>query len=476
MTGTSTYLDISVEGIQRYLGRTPDLKGRRGASAWLSEATDRKRLADWLVTTPGLGDHNVQVNHEAGEADGKVPLKLPTTVDAREVARMVLADLRTRLPAARMRAVWSDGASYVEAYQGQSSAPDSSMLTYRPAPGDFPPLETCGRCRIDPAVTDPVRFQDEEPKRLCADCHARYVECYRLPGLREGAVPVGAERRLLEALELDHSHVVQTFDDLAGLGEPDGNRNHLATVAADGNGIGALFGQVAKLEDATAKAEVSAAVSAATRQALQAATRAVSDGPGTAPAMPVIPHVVGGDDLLVSVVADRAWLFVTTYLDEFGRRLGAVPALAPHLRDGGPPPSTSAGIVFAHATFPFRQAVELSEKLLRKAKDDHLGDTAAVSWVDVTKEGHQVPPHRAAWTAQELSDQAEALRVLRTVAPAGLAVMERLIDLEDPALTAALLRDHARRLGRADVLEPFMHGSRGLAGVADALSLVRWWR
>ena len=48
-------------------------------------------------------------------------------------------------------------------------------------------------------------------------------------------------------------------------------------------------------------------------------------------------------------------------------------------------------------------------------------------------------------------------------------------DPDRPALSAARLREQARRLDWGDVLDPFLtHG--GPAAVADALSLVRWWR
>jgi hypothetical protein len=469
-----TYLDVGVAGIQRYLGRTPDLKGRRGASAWLSHATDRDRLRTWITERPALAEAGVEVNPEAGQADGVAPLRMPVDVDARMVADTVIDELSSRLPGLELRATWGPGPSYVEAYRAWTTASGASAtLVSRPANADFPPLETCGKCRVDPAL-ERTQIHEERPW-LCADCLARYDERYRGPGLDDGGVAVGAEFALLTRLGRDRRHAVADFKDLAALGDEHGNRNHLATVFADGNAIGALFGRVIAGGDLAAKETVSRVVSEATRGALHAATVAVLDGYDAA-AVPVIPHVVGGDDLLVSVVADRAWRFVTEYLREFSQLLAADKGLAAYLGGNGVGPGASAGVVFAHCAFPFRRSVELAEHALQVAKKAHAGRQPAVTWLDVTREGEQAPPHRTAWTLQALDGSNAALTALRAVPATGRAVLERLIDPDDQVLSAARLREQARRLGRDRVLEPFLDGDASVVRIADALALVRWWR
>jgi hypothetical protein len=472
MSGTHhTYLDVGVDGIQRYLGRTPELKGRRGASAWLSHATATRRLHDWLHEA----DPAAQPNPEAGEADGVVSARLPVDTDARQVAARVMAILAEGLPAVRMHSRWASGPSYLDVYRDQFKTRQAAELEWLPASGDFPPLGSCEKCRADPAVG--ALTLHGESASVCADCLARYEDPYRRLGLRIDAVPVGAERDLIDALGRSPEQTAKTFEDLAALGEPDGNRNHLATVFVDGNAMGELFDRVAHSADTSMKARLSRAVSDATRQALLEATRAVlvEDDP----AVPVIPHVVGGDDVLVSVVPDRAWLFVTRYLVALESRLAAIDGLAGHLPPGMAAPSASAGLVFAHVKFPFRRAVELAEEALRAAKHQHDGRTAAVAWLDVTRDGEQPPAGRRAWKVADLLDAAAALRDLRSVDQAGRAMMAQLIDRRDAKLSAARLREHARRLGRDAVLSPFLDDGRddgGPARLADALDLVRWWR
>jgi hypothetical protein len=61
-------------------------------------------------------------------------------------------------------------------------------------------------------------------------------------------------------------------------------------------------------------------------------------------------------------------------------------------------------------------------------------------------------------------------------------VLERLIDPTATVLSVARLREHVRRLERAEVLDPFLglvgtgHEGGSVAKLADALALVRWWR
>jgi hypothetical protein len=456
------YLDVGVERVQRYLTRTPQLKGLRGASAWLSHTTRQDKFAEWVPQCVG-GD--VDLNDEAGEADGVVPLRLPAGADPAPAARQVMAELRARLPAGELRASWFRGPSYVEAYRDRRT---EHVLTSAPPPSEFAALESCQQCRADPAVE--IIDIHGEPRKVCADCDVRYQQRYRRPGLRRGWVPVTAERHLLEELYKLPTDTVATFNELAELGDAEGNRNHLATVCADGNAMGELFGRVAASGDPRLKKEVSRAVSKGTRDAWHEATQAV-----TTDRVAVIPHVAGGDDLIVSVVADRAWRFVRIFLNGFGQRMAEVAPMA-----DGALPSASAGVVFAHATFPFPRATELAQDLLREAKQQYAGRHAAVAWLDVTREGDHPPPARRPWLVTELDGAATALRELRRVEASGRAVMERLIDPAQPAVSLARLRNHARRLERGAVLEPFLEAGDDdrdrVARVADALALARWWR
>jgi hypothetical protein len=480
VTDQWTYVDVAATHIQHYISRTPRLKGLRGASGWLSWATDREELESTVLAgSQRLSGYGAEVNGAAGEADGLVSVRFPAGADPRPVAEELTSHLRSVLPAVELSGVWGNGPTYLEAYRDHMKARRASPhLISSPPRSDFPPLASCAECRAAPA-TATIDIHEDKGVKVCLDCDARYIDRLRRPGLRKQRVVYREESRLLRALGRDpDTGIVQHFAELAALGSAGSNRNHLATVYADGNAIGAFLDRVAGQGDPELKARISTAISDATRESLHIATqRIIDDQPEER--VPVIPHIVGGDDLVASVVADRAWQFVTTYLDEFRRRLRGI-AGVPGDVFGRVPPTASAGVVFAHSSFPFRRAVELAADRMREAKQQLRGSDPAVAWLDVTRDGEHPPVGQCAWRLDDLSELEDALRTLRTdIEPSGRATLDRLVEVRRPDVSVARLRVHCRRLGRDDVLAPFLadgNPADNIVRVASALSLARWWR
>ena len=488
----SMYVDVAAVRIQHYIGRTPRLKGQRGASAWLSWATSGEQVTKVLRDTPALRARGAERNPEAGQADGLISVRLPGDSASEETAKTVAgtlaAYLRSVLPSLEISGLWGAGPSYLEAYRDQMKPlrNDPPLVSLPPSAG-FPPLVSCAECRADPVVGQ-IEIH-EKALGVCLDCLARYQDLYRGPGLAaqphrhgEGApgeLPIyGEEADLARALGRDpDTGTAEDFRDLAALGDQETWRNHIATVYADGNAIGALFDRIAAHGDPDLKEQASAAISAATRKSLLEATLAVLGEDPHEP-LPVIPHIVGGDDLVVSVVADRAWRFTVSYLDAFRAHARGIPGAGD--ASGAALPSASAGLVFAHMKFPFRRAAELAAGRLRAAKQQFHGTSPAVAWLDVTRDGEQPPPSLRAWALDDLLELEDALAALRTqVEPSGRAVLERLVDPGRPAVSLARLREHARRLDRGAVVEPFLAGldpGPGTERMAGALSVARWWR
>jgi hypothetical protein len=483
------YVDVAATRIQHYIGRTPRLKGQRGASAWLSWATSSEQVEKVLQADAALRGSGAQPNPEAGQADGLISVRLPGDADPRPVAGALAAYLRSVLPSVQISGSWGAGPSYLEAYRDQikPQKEDPPLVALPPSAG-FPPLASCAECRADP-VAGQIAIHEERDIGVCLDCLARYQDLYRRPALAAqprgskarppGELPVYREEASL-ARVLGREPVrgtAQDFGDLAALGSQGTWRNHIATVYADGNKIGDLFDRIAAHGNPLLKEQVSAAISAATRTALLEATRAVLGEDPREP-LPVIPHIVGGDDLLVSVAASRAWRFTVAYLEAFGRHAGDIPGVGDLL--GPVPPSASAGLVFAHVKFPFRRAAELASDRMRAAKKQFSGASPAVGWLDVTRDGEHAPAAQQPWALADLLELDGALAALRAeIEPSGRAVLERLADVARPAVSLARLQEHARRLDRGAVLEPFLAGPDPAAGVvrmAGALSVARWWR
>ncbi|MQS06741.1 Cas10/Cmr2 second palm domain-containing protein [Streptomyces alkaliphilus] len=475
---TKLYLDVSVVRIQSYLSRTTKLKGRRGASAALAEAT---RLPE---DAPLLADGRARINEEAGEADGVINLVLdhpgdPDAVEAeaRALAERVFADLREMLPGAEFRAVWGEGTGYLEAYDrwiGPRLA-GGEVLSDLPPVRELTYAVTCQTCHLDPAVgTIPARVAHDEARSACADCLMRYSRESHTRGRT-------AEEVLLGAVEAKSP--TEEFPELAALGAPDSGRNHLAHVFIDGNAFGDFFHHLARHGghlDPEVKTAVSRDLNKATRTALAEATRA-GRRDTDAGKLCVVPHVVGGDDVLVTLPADRGWRFVRRYLECFGELtektrhpLTRVPEL-PRL-------SASAGITFAHHKIPFNLAVEAAEQRLRAAKSLVRGRQASVGFVDITRDGSL---DRAADPIR-LADLEAAAKDLTTLARRPAAFRNTLAGLwrEGDADGLRAVRTTARRLNQEDAVAPFLPAATGAVPPASApaiplalaLRIVRWWR
>jgi hypothetical protein len=464
----SLYLDVSAVRIQSYLARTPRLKGRRGASAAIAEAT---RLTDGH---PVLGGR-AGINTEAGEADGVVNLVLEHGDEgvARALARDVFAHLRKALPGAEFQAVWGTGATYLDAYHGTIGPrlARGDVLTDLPPAHEFPYAVVCRVCHQDPAaVRLPAGVAADDARDACADCEMRYSRKVRVAG-------EGAENELARALGIPRT--ADDLADLAGLGAPDTDRNHLGTVFIDGNAFGDFFHHLAqngRTADAKLKTQISRDLNAHTGTALAEAARAVRR-PDDGALLWAVPHLVGGDDVLVSVPADRAWQFTRSYLAAFGRLVEETRQRAgiPDL----PRLSASAGLVFARATHPFHLVVEEAETRLRAAKARVRGAEASVDFVDITDEGRggsDLPQPVTLATLEASAARLDALAALPASLRANLAK-----QLQDRTPEEQLrVRNTVDRLGHRDVVAYFWPdaatGAAPAIPLEQALRIVRWWR
>ncbi|MCA1278260.1 hypothetical protein [Saccharopolyspora sp. 7B] len=455
------YLDIGVVQIQSWLARTPRLRGRRGGSTLISQATDpdviRSLLADLAPA--------VEINEEAGRIDGVVALRLHDGSRQADVERRVIGHLRKHMPGASLAVNWFHGETYSLARTNGTGDPEE----WPAAAADWPAGRPCGWCDTWPASPDTVETSDadkndgERRKPLCVECAARDEAAGRAE--RRELMPF-PEARLLERLQDGEGGkptgpgtvgVPDTFDVLAEL---DGSgETHLALVYADGNAIGQFIKSVQQNGMTLDFARV---IDDATWNALVTAVHEIRrDGDAL---LPIVPHLVGGDDVLVSIPASRAWRFVDTLLDEFTRRIGT----ATGSEGADWLPTLSAGVVFHHYQLPLFQLNELAGTLLRRAKVHTRGEAASLAWQDTTRDGVGTST-RSALTRAEFNAHLEPLRELAALPK---SARHRLFDLlRAHGEGSAELTAHAARVGCTEVLAPF-HGPIRLA---DALGTVRWW-
>ncbi|MGW5200396.1 Cas10/Cmr2 second palm domain-containing protein [Streptomyces spiralis] len=155
----------------------------------------------------------------------------------------------------------------------------------------------------------------------------------------------------------------------------------VGVVYADGNGLGKVFGAFDQCVDggsnrryADTLRDFSAAMQAAARDAFREAVGALEhagagvkggDGP-----VPVLPLILGGDDMVALCDGEWALTFAEAYLREFERLTAAPEKIMEPLRRQGEVAALSAcaGVAIVKPHFPFAASQDLAYALLREAK------------------------------------------------------------------------------------------------------------
>ncbi|MGI8815028.1 MAG: Cas10/Cmr2 second palm domain-containing protein [Pseudonocardia sp.] len=496
-----TYLDIGVARIQTWLGRSSTLRGRRGASRLLADQTRRGQIESWLLGQPGLAD--VSWNEQSGDVDGIVNLTLSADTPPErttQVAAVVIGWLRDGLPRVDLQAAWTTADSYVEAYPDIEAVIDSGdglIVDLAPSRG-VPIARVCDDCGLDSVVRADYHIAEDEVRDLCADCEARYDGAGRTTGRTRTVVP-GPETDLAEWLVNDspawsgytRESVFQQFPDNFGelatatTGPDDRPGTHTALVYADGNQVGAFIERA--IEAGLPKSDLAKWISRANRAAVVAGVNAVLTTHPASAGIPVSPHLIAGDDLLVSLPAMLAWPFLRAYLPAFTEALrkealkcqealkceasrNAHDAIRPF-------PTVSAGLVIAHQSYPFADVVALAGAALATAKRHTRGAASSVAWLDITAHGPG-----GAHTSVLTDAVSHHVRELGDLAAAPASTRQTLLAAVGGADLAGARRpdldDQIRRLD-IEAARPFLDdGAAAAAGLPlpVALSLVRWWR
>lgn len=417
----SYYLDLGVGSIQSYLARSPDLRGRRGASAMLSEATDATRTWSDILRDPIFA--GVRWNAEAGNIAGVVSLKLANAEDADRVAAAVLLQLRQRLPAAVLKLLHGPGDSYADFTR---SSPETHV--FYPAVMENPLAKRCGDCGLSAACSRDGR---------CEDCTQRRVHG-------------GTQDNEPWALQIIRDRLEEVFpgakspQDLKGLSKlglvkSGDTATRLAVVYADGNAVGEFVSTA--LKSGADKRQISKVIDEATVAAMVRAAASSCRLEGRGDLIALTPHIVGGDDVLVSMPASAAWDFVATFLTAFDEEVKSSARKYKVLKDRNQQgvqdkdlPTMSVGMVFHHYSQPLNSCIDLAARLLT----DHAkrsGDRARIAWIDLMNDDPQrVDDYPSAQSAEWISEKVNGtsrLDLIRSFA-------------QTPSSHLKLLRSHAQ--------------------------------
>lgn len=250
----------------------------------------------------------------------------------------------------------------------------------------------CASCGRGLAVTHRARpgVDDDPPDYLCADCRAKFSEAYDRPSTRDyDQEPfLGRFRQTVRTQGQNWGLRRPRNGDWAGaIAGLDGNRM-VAYLAADGNGMGEVFGACAKAEhsrklsegmEETMRAALAGACTALLALRPEVNELAVQDPEDPSHKrtgiMPLVPLILGGDDLFAVLPAPWAVDLGCRVIRAWEVRLAeTLTELGLDHR-----PTLSAALVFCKANYPHTLARRRCEQELARAKRvSHAGGAASV--------------------------------------------------------------------------------------------------
>lgn len=360
---------IKAVRIQDWLSENSKLKGRRGGSTLLTEVTSRdfvhsKLAADW------------EWDEEAGDIDGAVSLKRADAkidVVRREVAEL-LEEMAAVVPGLSFEVfqVRSNSDIRDEASLKEKQAKGQVFLDYVSPPTEAPMGRRCDYCGVRPSSEK----GDASGLRACSGCAQRIHKDREHKS--EEVIRVG----LADDFP-DQDVIARDFKQIAKSDSPD--ETQIALIYADGNKIGAVVSTL--IQQGVSINEISACLAAATRESVVSALReAVNRDAG----LKAIPHLIGGDDILLSVPASSGWQvtrhMIREFPEAFKRALGSQRPEFDFAKITMP--SLSAGLVFHRYDQPISEVIPLAGEILsRQAKRLFKGRAAAVAWADTSFDG-----------------------------------------------------------------------------------------
>lgn len=527
----TVFLGIGAVRIQTWLSQTPKLTHLRGASAALRARTDNDAIRDWLAGCPDLA--GVELVTDAGNIDGVVAVSVPATSRPEVVAQRLVLRLHELLPGVGWAAWWSEADTYLEAHyrahrNGATPANDSSAqavqggrLTTLIPIQDNGLVKSCLLCRREPGLVsagtpDRGPLDDDETRALDTQGHdcatrdaAQRDKAADIWSRGPMAVP-GRPAKDFEELARHGGLPPAGTAAKAALGRRE-SRNHLATIAADGNGIGGLVQAMMPADGAPGRLvldslyrDMVGRLDDAIHNAVRTAARSVGDSMPEVRVMAA--HYVGGDDCLVSVPAAYAWRFATQLAETFGelgpqlaalldddlRRMeqrgpltDAAKESAERVRERIQRISLGVGMTFAHSSQPFAETNALAHRALAAAKRAGSGKDPVIGWVDMTAESDAAFGARAAIPTIAVSHARQQLDQPATRSD------EHVFRLKPSARSqlATLLRDEgseasdevkrwAKRRGEQFWSAPRANSQpweERMATLPAALSRARWW-
>ncbi len=229
----------------------------------------------------------------------------------------------------------------------------------------MPYVAFCASCGVALARnhTRLAKEVGSEPRRyLCVDCQKKASESAsnREEILKEFRQEVFANSGKSGQYDFTYEpEAIACFD----------RRSYVAYLVADGNGMGVLFGSIT---DKNVLRDVSKALSVSTRRSLAEPTMQLLNNLSDRcskqrqPIIPVLPLILGGDDLFALIPAPYALDVARRFCLAWEQQMSAL--IAAKGLTGAPHPTIAAAVVICKSTYPYTLAHRRAEELLKQAK------------------------------------------------------------------------------------------------------------
>lgn len=328
--------------LTRFCGEVPRLLGVLDKDILISDAGSFRILFDTEQTARNFGERLAEVYRLATGGSLTVADPVPVKGDFGQASQRAEENLRQ---AKRWREDW----------QSQEH---------------FPYMALCSSCGSGLAITYRSYYPDEKREYLCRSCLNRGLERpFDDPGdfLREFYQVVAKDQDLQRytwpgKTTRDNIREKDPLEDIADYSP----RRYVAYLVADGNNMGEVFGACTSPDQIR---QLSQELSIVIRQALAEPTKLLmrnNPRDGRPEFIPVLPLILGGDDVFVVLPApwalDFARRFCQVYEHGMQRLFEKI-----GLRDV-PRPTISAAVVVAKGKHPYYLAHHMGKKRLKEAK------------------------------------------------------------------------------------------------------------
>lgn len=235
----------------------------------------------------------------------------------------------------------------------------------------MPYMAFCASCGVGLAIAYTTYHKSENKQYLCASClnksaerkgHERaeelgpflgaiYQEVIEDTGCLAQASWPGKEERNGRSKK-DPTEDIADYDP----------RRYVAYLLSDGNAMGEVFGMCNDSE----MHELSKGLTQAMRRALAIPTKKIIGNKSSDDLfIPVLPLILGGDDLFALIPAPWALDFAQSFCEVYEEEMGK---LVERLKLDVPKPTVSAAVVICKSKHPYKLAHEAGEARLRDAK------------------------------------------------------------------------------------------------------------